>query len=116
SVRLHARVRGRTEVVRMIGILGGMGPLATADFFAKLIQETPAQCDEDHVPVLIQSDPRIPRRPPAILDGGESPLPALLASRDRRLARTRGGGCCAGLHRDADSARYDQVAAAGAVC
>ena len=26
----------------MIGILGGMGPLATADFFAKLIQETPA--------------------------------------------------------------------------
>ena len=70
----------------MIGILGGMGPLATADFFAKLIEETPARCDEDHVPVLIQSDPRIPRRPPAILDGGESPLPALLASRDRLIA------------------------------
>ncbi len=70
----------------MIGILGGMGPVATADFFNKLLEETPAQCDEDHVPVLIQSDPRIPRRPPAILSGGESPLPALRQSRDRLIA------------------------------
>ncbi|WP_372525400.1 aspartate/glutamate racemase family protein [Piscinibacter sp.] len=70
----------------MIGILGGMGPVATADFFNKLLEETPAQCDEDHVPVLIQSDPRIPHRPPAILSGGESPLPALRQSRDRLIA------------------------------
>jgi aspartate racemase len=70
----------------MIGILGGMGPAATADFYNKVLEETRAQCDEDHVPLLIQSDPRIPRRPPAILSGGESPLPALLASRDRLIA------------------------------
>jgi len=70
----------------MIGILGGMGPAATADFYNKVLEETPAQRDEDHVPLLIQSDPRIPRRPPAILAGGESPLPALLASRDRLIA------------------------------
>jgi aspartate racemase len=70
----------------MIGILGGMGPAATADFYNKVLEETPAQCDEDHVPLLIQSDPRIPRRPPAILADGESPLPALLASRDRLIA------------------------------
>lgn len=69
----------------MIGILGGMGPAATADFYNKLLEETPASCDEDHVPLLIQSDPRIPRRPPAILSGGESPLPALLESRDRLI-------------------------------
>ena len=70
----------------MIGILGGMGPLATADFFAKVIAATPATRDEDHVPLLIQSDPRIAGRPAAILHGGESPLPALLAGRDRLIA------------------------------
>ena len=70
----------------MIGILGGMGPAATADFYNKVLEETPAKSDEDHVPLLIQSDPRIPRRPPAILAGGESPLPALLVSRDRLIA------------------------------
>jgi aspartate racemase len=70
----------------MIGILGGMGPLATADFFSKVIAATPASRDEDHVPLLIQSDPRIPSRPAAILRGGESPLPALLAGRNRLIA------------------------------
>lgn len=70
----------------MIGILGGMGPLATADFFSKVIAATPAERDEDHLPLLIQSDPRIPGRPEAILRGGESPLPALRAGRDRLIA------------------------------
>ena len=69
----------------MIGVLGGMGPLATVDFFSKLIAATPASCDADHVPLLIQSDPRIPPRPPAILSGAPSPLPALLAGRDRLI-------------------------------
>ena len=70
----------------MIGVLGGMGPLATADFFNKLIAATAAPSDAEHVPLLIQSDPRIPPRPPAILAGGISPLPALLAGRDRLIA------------------------------
>ena len=69
----------------MIGILGGMGPLATADFFSKVIAATAAARDEDHVPLLIQSDPRVPSRPAAILRGGPSPLPALLAGRDRLI-------------------------------
>lgn len=74
----------------MIGVLGGMGPVATADFFCKVIAATSAissiSGDEDHVPMLIQSDPRIPSRPTAILSGGPSPLPALLAGRDRLIA------------------------------
>jgi aspartate racemase len=70
----------------MIGVLGGMGPLATADFFAKVIAATQVANEEDHVPLLIQSDPRIPSRPDAILRGGPSPLPALLAARDRLIA------------------------------
>jgi aspartate racemase len=70
----------------MIGILGGMGPLATLDFFNKVLAATPAQGDADHVPLLIQSDPRIPSRPAAILGDGPSPLPELMAGRDRLLA------------------------------
>ena len=70
----------------MIGVLGGMGPLATVDFFSKVLAATPANCDADHVPLLIQSDPRIAPRPAAILDNGRSPLPELLAGRDRLIA------------------------------
>jgi aspartate racemase len=69
----------------MLGVLGGMGPVATADFFGKLLARTDARCDEDHLPVLLLSDPRIPRRPPAILEGGESPLPRLRELRDRLI-------------------------------
>lgn len=70
----------------MIGVIGGMGPLATADFFSKVIQCTPAEGDDGHVPLLISSDPRIPSRPAALLAGGPSPLPVLSAIRDRLLA------------------------------
>ena len=69
----------------MLGVIGGMGPLATADFFRKLIDATPAQDDDGHIPVLIHSVPQIPSRPAAILRGGPSPLPALLEARDRLL-------------------------------
>jgi aspartate racemase len=69
----------------MLGVIGGMGPLATADFFHKLIAATPAAGDEDHVPVLIHSVPQLPSRPAAILRGGASPLPQLLQARDRLL-------------------------------
>ncbi|HUL67072.1 MAG TPA: amino acid racemase [Burkholderiaceae bacterium] len=70
----------------MLGVIGGMGPLATADFFCKLVDATPAERDEDHVPVLIHSVPQLPSRPAAILRNGPSPLPALLQARDRLLA------------------------------
>jgi aspartate racemase len=75
-----------TGAVGVIGVIGGMGPLATADFFRKVVENTTADSDDQHVPLLISSDPRIPSRPAAILAGGESPLPALLALRNRLLA------------------------------
>ena len=41
-----------------------MGPLATVDFLQKLIEETPATRDQDHIPVIVYSVPQIPNRPP----------------------------------------------------
>jgi aspartate racemase len=75
-----------SRLVGPIGVIGGMGPLATADYFAKVIAATSAADDEGHVPLLISSDPRIPRRPPAILHGDISPLPRLREVRDRLVA------------------------------
>jgi aspartate racemase len=69
----------------MIGVIGGMGPLATVDFMHKVILATAAEGDEQHVPLLVSNDPRIPRRPAAILGDGESPLPRLIEIRDRLL-------------------------------
>ena len=69
----------------MIGVIGGMGPLATVDFMHKVILATPAETDEQHVPLLVSNDPRVPPRPAAILGDGESPLPRLLEIRDRLL-------------------------------
>ncbi len=63
---------------RVIGILGGMGPEATADLFLEIMRLTPARKDQDHVPVLMFSNPRIPDRTTAILGAGEDPLPALI--------------------------------------
>ncbi len=57
-----------------IGILGGMGPLATVDFMHKIISLTPAQRDQDHLPLLVYSVPQIPDRTACLLDNLESPL------------------------------------------
>lgn len=62
---------------RTIGILGGMGPLATADLFQKIISLTAAGSDSEHIRVYIDSNAAIPDRTAAILSGGPDPLSAM---------------------------------------
>ena len=65
----------------LIGILGGMGPLATVDFMERVIQLTSAAGalrDQQHLPLLVANLPHIPDRSKAMLGTGEDPLPALL--------------------------------------
>ena len=59
---------------KTIGILGGMGPLATADLYRKIVLLTKADCDNDHIRVYIDSNAHIQDRTGAILNGGESPV------------------------------------------
>lgn len=61
-----------------LGVLGGMGPLATADFLKKLVEHTPAHTDQEHIPVLLYGDCTIPDRTTHIVGAGPSPLPKLL--------------------------------------
>lgn len=64
---------------KVIGVLGGMGPEATASFFYKLIHSTKGvKKDQDHFRIFIDNNPKIPDRTKAILGEGESPLPALI--------------------------------------
>lgn len=63
---------------KTIGILGGMGPMATADLFRKIVSLTDAAGDSEHIRVYIDSNASIPDRTAAILDGGEDPVPAML--------------------------------------
>lgn len=65
---------------KTIGIIGGMGPMATADLFQKITMHTRACCDQEHLRVLIDSNIHIPDRTAAILHGGANPLPELTAS------------------------------------
>ncbi|MCJ2080086.1 aspartate/glutamate racemase family protein [Methylobacterium sp. J-090] len=63
----------------MLGILGGMGPMATVDFMRKLVDATPAMRDQDHPGALVLQACDIPDRTRAILGGGPDPLPAMAA-------------------------------------
>lgn len=65
--------------MKTLGILGGMGPAATVDFYGKVVSHTPASRDQDHVPVLIHADPRIADRTAHLLHQQEDPYPALRA-------------------------------------
>jgi aspartate racemase len=62
----------------IVGVLGGMGPLATIDFMSKMLKATNASADQEHVPVIVSSIPQVPDRTKAFRGEGESPLAAML--------------------------------------
>lgn len=60
------------------GIIGGMGPEATVDLMRRIIRLTPALDDGDHIRCLVDSNPKIPSRIAAIIEGrGEDPGPCM---------------------------------------
>lgn len=68
---------------KIIGIIGGMGPAATADLLKKITDMTDAASDQEHIQILIDSNTNIPDRTEAILHGGKDPAPELIASAKR---------------------------------
>jgi aspartate racemase len=68
---------------RVVGIIGGMGPEATVDLMRRVIAKTPARDDEDHVHLIVESNPKIPSRIAHLIKGtGPDPTPELV-----RIAR-----------------------------
>jgi aspartate racemase len=69
--------------MKCVGVLGGLGPAATADFFSKVVMATPAAADQDHLHIIIDNNPKVPNRNEAVAGTGVSPAPVLaeMASR-----------------------------------
>ena len=81
---------------KILGVLGGMGPLASAQFMLRLTLLTPADRDQAHIPAVLWSDPRVPDRTTAKqtggqLSGGADPLPWL----QRGVRGLKAAGCAA---------------------
>jgi len=59
---------------KTIGVLGGMGPLATQLFYGMVIDYTKAGCDQDHINMIILNHASIPDRTEALLSGNTETL------------------------------------------
>lgn len=93
---------------RILGVLGGMGPLASAQFMLRLTLLTPADRDQDHIPAVLWSDPRIPDRGAARKGTGPDPLPALMHG----IEGLQAAGCGAiAIPCNTAHGWYDQMAA-----
>jgi len=71
---------------KIVGILGGMGPMSTVDLMRMVTERTPVRHEREHLRILVDSRPQIPDRPAALLGRGESPVPMMQESA-RRLEK-----------------------------
>ena len=74
----------RAVARRTVGVLGGMGPAATVAFLQRLVDLTPVERDQDHLHVIVDSNPAVPDRNRAVAGTGPSPAP-ILSEMARRL-------------------------------
>ena len=65
---------------KTIGIIGGMGPMATCDLMKKIFEVSDADCDQNYVHVCVDCNTNIPDRTKAILENGEDPIPEMVKS------------------------------------
>lgn len=64
---------------KKLGILGGMGPMATVDFIRRIVSKSPATCDQEHIPMIISNNPITPDRTTCLLHQGTDPIDVLLS-------------------------------------
>ncbi len=98
---------------KRLGVLGGMGPMATVYFYELLTRHTLAASDQDHLDAVISSRASTPDRTACLLGGSaESPLPAMLEDLAHLVAW--GVGVVA-VPCNTSHAFYDELAASTAV-
>ena len=61
-----------------------MGPDATIDFLSEVVSLTEAGRDQDHIPMLVDNNTKVPNRQAAILGDGDDPGP-IIGQMGRRL-------------------------------
>ena len=63
-----------------IGVVGGVGPLATVDFMSKVVRLTEAARDQDHIKMIVEQNPQIPDRTEHLVRNGTDPTIAMFAT------------------------------------
>jgi len=64
--------------MKRLGIFGGMGPAASAEFVNRLVAQTPATCDQEHIPFVLWNNPHVPDRSTSLRNKDDLPLSFLL--------------------------------------
>jgi aspartate racemase len=72
---------------RTIGILGGMGPESTAALYLKITRLTPIVREQDHLRIIIDSNPKIPDRTEALRTGSRDAVIQALVETARNIER-----------------------------
>ena len=65
---------------KTVGVIGGLGPLATLDFFERVLKRTRAVKEQDHLRLIIDNNTKVPDRNAFMRGEGPSPASALAAS------------------------------------
>lgn len=65
---------------KTMGVIGGLGPEASLDFFAKILAKSNAKTDQEHLHIIINNNPKVPNRHASIDGTGPSAAPALIGS------------------------------------
>jgi aspartate racemase len=76
---LEADYRQPARPMRL-GVVGGVGPAATVDFMQKVVRNTPATRDQEHIKVIVEQNPQIPDRTDYLMGKGMDPTLALYAT------------------------------------
>lgn len=101
----------RSSTHRVVGIIGGMGPEATVELMRRVIAATPAGDDQDHIHLIVESNPKIPSRIAHLVEGnGVDPKPELL-----RIARNLRAAGADALAMPCNTAHYYAAAIEEAV-
>src|SRR5665254_17860 len=70
---------------KLLGVMGGMRPLATQLFYRMIIEKTDAHCDQDHLNMIILNHASMPDRTKAILKNDAEQLYAKLLTHAKSL-------------------------------
>lgn len=84
-----------------LGVVGGMGPVASAEFLKSVYEYSRGECEQEFPVVYVYSDPTFPDRTEAFLRGDDEELLSRLARALRALRRmgaTKTVLCCMTIH------------------
>ncbi|OLS03030.1 cysteate racemase [Tissierella creatinophila] len=73
--------------MQVLGILGGMGPLATVKLFEMIVSMTDANNDQEHIHIIVDNNTKVPDRTSFLLDKNKENPNLLLIESAKRLEK-----------------------------